>query len=181
MRIGILAVQGDFRSPRPRPRPPGRRTTSSCARAPGSRAGRRHDPARRRKHRANAEITTAPGRRPRGASPFAGRPRRRIPGDLRGHHPARPRSALPLAGLARPRRPGPRLAPTRNGYGRQIASGVRAIPSKLKPEPLEAVFIRAPIIESTGPDVEILATARGRPSRPWSAKASCSWPPSTRS
>jgi len=55
------------------------------------------------------------------------------------------------------------LVVTRNGYGRQIASGVRAIPSKLKPEPLEAVFIRAPIIEATGPAVEILATEAGHP------------------
>ena len=43
------------------------------------------------------------------------------------------------------------LVVTRNAYGRQIASGVRSVPSKLKPEPLEAVFIRAPIIEAVGP------------------------------
>src|SRR3954465_12106362 len=36
---------------------------------------------------------------------------------------------------------------TRNAYGRQLASEVRFIPSKLKSEPLEAVFIRAPLIE----------------------------------
>lgn len=52
---------------------------------------------------------------------------------------------------------------TRNAYGRQIASGVRTIPSKLKPQPLEAVFIRAPIIEVVGPGVEILATDDGHP------------------
>jgi 5'-phosphate synthase pdxT subunit len=52
---------------------------------------------------------------------------------------------------------------TRNAYGRQIASGVRTVESKLKPEPLEAVFIRAPIIDSVGPGVEILATDNGHP------------------
>jgi pyridoxal 5'-phosphate synthase pdxT subunit len=52
---------------------------------------------------------------------------------------------------------------TRNAYGRQIASGVRAIPSKLRDEPLEAVFIRAPIIDAVGPEVEILATDGGHP------------------
>jgi 5'-phosphate synthase pdxT subunit len=52
---------------------------------------------------------------------------------------------------------------TRNAYGRQIASGVRTVQSKLKLGPLEAVFIRAPIIESIGPGVEVLATDDGHP------------------
>ena len=51
----------------------------------------------------------------------------------------------------------------RNAYGRQMASEVRNAPSKLKAEPLEMVFIRAPIIEAMGPDVEVLATESGRP------------------
>ena len=51
----------------------------------------------------------------------------------------------------------------RNGYGRQLASEVRSAPSKLKAAPLEMVFIRAPIIETTGPDVEVLASENGRP------------------
>jgi 5'-phosphate synthase pdxT subunit len=55
------------------------------------------------------------------------------------------------------------LVVTRNAYGRQIASGVRTVPSKLKAEPLEAVFIRAPIIEEVGPGVEILATDQAHP------------------
>jgi 5'-phosphate synthase pdxT subunit len=46
----------------------------------------------------------------------------------------------------------------RNGYGRQLASDVFFGSSKLKKEPLEMVFIRAPIIESVGPGVEVLAT-----------------------
>jgi 5'-phosphate synthase pdxT subunit len=51
----------------------------------------------------------------------------------------------------------------RNGYGRQLASTVSFGQSKLKPEPMEMVFIRAPIIESVGPGVEILAEFAGKP------------------
>lgn len=51
----------------------------------------------------------------------------------------------------------------RNGYGRQLASGVRSATTRLKDVPLEMVFIRAPIIESTGAGVEILAEADGHP------------------
>lgn len=55
------------------------------------------------------------------------------------------------------------IAVTRNAYGRQLASEVRYASSKLKSDPLEMVFIRAPLIERTGPDVEVLATDGGRP------------------
>ena len=51
----------------------------------------------------------------------------------------------------------------RNAYGRQLASDVRTGPTKLRKEPLEMVFIRAPIIESAGPGVEILAEDAGHP------------------
>jgi 5'-phosphate synthase pdxT subunit len=51
----------------------------------------------------------------------------------------------------------------RNGYGRQVASDVVSGPSKLKKEPLEMVFIRGPIIEHAGPDVEVLAEYGGKP------------------
>jgi pyridoxal 5'-phosphate synthase pdxT subunit len=51
----------------------------------------------------------------------------------------------------------------RNGYGRQIASDVFSAKSTLKDEPLEMVFIRGPIIERTGPGVEILAKHAGKP------------------
>ncbi len=51
----------------------------------------------------------------------------------------------------------------RNGYGRQVASEVVRGPSKLKKDALEMVFIRAPIIERTGPDVEVLAEYAGKP------------------
>jgi 5'-phosphate synthase pdxT subunit len=52
---------------------------------------------------------------------------------------------------------------TRNAYGRQLASEVRHAPSRLKAEPLEMVFIRAPFIEEIGPHVEVLASEGGRP------------------
>jgi pyridoxal 5'-phosphate synthase pdxT subunit len=55
------------------------------------------------------------------------------------------------------------LTITRNAYGRQLASEVRTAPSKLKSEPLEMVFIRAPWIEEVGPEVEVLASEGGRP------------------
>ena len=55
------------------------------------------------------------------------------------------------------------LVVTRNAYGRQLSSEVRAAPSKLKPEPLEMVFIRAPWIDEVGPSVEVLAREGGRP------------------
>jgi 5'-phosphate synthase pdxT subunit len=51
----------------------------------------------------------------------------------------------------------------RNGYGRQIASDVVSGPTKLKKEPLEMVFIRGPIIERAGPGVKILAEYAGKP------------------
>jgi 5'-phosphate synthase pdxT subunit len=55
------------------------------------------------------------------------------------------------------------LVITRNAYGRQLASEVRSAPSKLRAEPLEMVFIRAPWIEEIGPGVEVLAREGGRP------------------
>jgi pyridoxal 5'-phosphate synthase pdxT subunit len=51
----------------------------------------------------------------------------------------------------------------RNGYGRQLASDVHVSQSKLRKEPLEMVFIRAPIIESVGKGVEVLAEDAGHP------------------
>ena len=51
----------------------------------------------------------------------------------------------------------------RNAYGRQIASDVVSGTSTLKPGPMEMVFIRAPIIDSVGPGVEILAEYAGKP------------------
>lgn len=51
----------------------------------------------------------------------------------------------------------------RNAYGRQIASDVVSGPTKLKQGPLEMVFIRGPIIERAGPGVKVLAEYAGKP------------------
>jgi pyridoxal 5'-phosphate synthase pdxT subunit len=51
----------------------------------------------------------------------------------------------------------------RNGYGRQLASDVHMGITKLRKEPLEMVFIRAPIIESVGQGIEVLAEDAGHP------------------
>jgi pyridoxal 5'-phosphate synthase pdxT subunit len=55
------------------------------------------------------------------------------------------------------------IAVIRNGYGRQLASDVRHGATAISPEPIEMVFIRAPIIERVGPDVEVLAKFEGNP------------------
>src|SRR5271168_4471310 len=51
----------------------------------------------------------------------------------------------------------------RNGYGRQLASDVHFGGSAVKDAPLEMVFIRAPIIESVGKSVQVLAEDAGHP------------------
>lgn len=51
----------------------------------------------------------------------------------------------------------------RNAYGRQIDSVILEGPSKLEGGPLEQVYIRAPRIERTGPEVEVLAERDGYP------------------
>ena len=51
----------------------------------------------------------------------------------------------------------------RNAYGRQIASDVVSGPTSLKNEPLEMVFIRGPVIERTGRGLQILAEYAGKP------------------
>jgi 5'-phosphate synthase pdxT subunit len=55
------------------------------------------------------------------------------------------------------------ISVARNAYGRQIASKVKWGATKLKQQPLEMVFIRAPIIERVGPGVEVLAESEGHP------------------
>jgi 5'-phosphate synthase pdxT subunit len=56
------------------------------------------------------------------------------------------------------------IAVTRNAYGRQVDSfeADLTVPV-LGPPPLRAVFIRAPVIEDVGRNVEILASLDGRP------------------
>jgi 5'-phosphate synthase pdxT subunit len=51
----------------------------------------------------------------------------------------------------------------RNAYGRQNESSIRQATTKLGERPLEMVFIRAPKIMSTGKNVEVLATENGDP------------------
>ena len=51
----------------------------------------------------------------------------------------------------------------RNAYGRQIDSSILFSDTKLPGDKLEMVFIRAPRILETGPDVEVLAHRDGKP------------------
>ncbi len=51
----------------------------------------------------------------------------------------------------------------RNAYGRQIDSSIVESSSKLGSEPLEMVFIRAPRIEKVGDQVEVLAKRGDEP------------------
>jgi len=53
------------------------------------------------------------------------------------------------------------IAIRRNAYGRQIDSSIRT--GKLGDSPLEMVFIRAPRIERLGPEVEVMATEGSDP------------------
>jgi pyridoxal 5'-phosphate synthase pdxT subunit len=51
----------------------------------------------------------------------------------------------------------------RNAFGRQVASFETDLELEGEAEPLRAVFIRAPWIEDAGPDVEVLAEVNGHP------------------
>jgi 5'-phosphate synthase pdxT subunit len=51
----------------------------------------------------------------------------------------------------------------RNAYGRQLESSIRLSDPGPSGEPMEMVFIRAPRITATGPGVEVLATCQGEP------------------
>jgi 5'-phosphate synthase pdxT subunit len=51
----------------------------------------------------------------------------------------------------------------RNAFGRQVASFETDLPVVGLDEPVRAVFIRAPWIEDIGPGVEVLAEVDGRP------------------
>ncbi|HTW45834.1 MAG TPA: pyridoxal 5'-phosphate synthase glutaminase subunit PdxT [Acidobacteriaceae bacterium] len=51
----------------------------------------------------------------------------------------------------------------RNAYGRQIDSSIEVGETKLAGGPLEMVYIRAPRIVKTGPDVKVLAERDGFP------------------
>jgi 5'-phosphate synthase pdxT subunit len=51
----------------------------------------------------------------------------------------------------------------RNAYGRQVASFEDDVELDGEDEPLRGVFIRAPRLAETGPDVEVLGRLRGEP------------------
>jgi 5'-phosphate synthase pdxT subunit len=55
------------------------------------------------------------------------------------------------------------ISVARNAYGRQVDSFVGEAETSLDGGPLEAVFIRAPRIHRTGPDVEVLARIGDEP------------------
>jgi 5'-phosphate synthase pdxT subunit len=55
------------------------------------------------------------------------------------------------------------IAIRRNAYGRQIDSTILQANTRLGSEPLEMVFIRAPRIENVGKGVEVLAERDGDP------------------
>jgi 5'-phosphate synthase pdxT subunit len=51
----------------------------------------------------------------------------------------------------------------RNAYGRQVASFEADLELAGEDEPLRGVFIRAPRVREAGPDVEVLAELKGKP------------------
>ena len=55
------------------------------------------------------------------------------------------------------------VAVERNAYGRQVASFEDDVDLDGEEEPVRGVFIRAPRLEETGPDVEVLGRLRGEP------------------
>lgn len=55
------------------------------------------------------------------------------------------------------------LAVRRNAFGRQVASFETELAVTGLDSPVHAVFIRAPWVEEVGPDVEVLAEVDGRP------------------
>jgi len=55
------------------------------------------------------------------------------------------------------------IAVRRNAYGRQVDSFEANLDVTGLDSPFPAVFIRAPVVESTGPDVTVLAFHEGRP------------------
>jgi 5'-phosphate synthase pdxT subunit len=71
--------------------------------------------------------------------------------------------ARATTGGAQPLVGGMDIVVRRNAFGRQVASFEAAVDvPALGPDPVDAVFIRAPWIEEAGPGVEILARHAGR-------------------
>ena len=153
-RIGVLAVQGDFREHR----------------AVLERLGAATAEVRRASELGAVEALVIPG----GESTTIGK--------LMGHYgliepiKARVRAGMPVFGtcaglitLARRIVEGDQpllgvvdIVARRNAFGRQVHSFEADLEiAALGPPPLRAVFIRAPWIESAGPGVEVLATYQG--------------------
>ncbi|HEY8104400.1 MAG TPA: pyridoxal 5'-phosphate synthase glutaminase subunit PdxT [Gaiellaceae bacterium] len=55
------------------------------------------------------------------------------------------------------------IAVERNGYGRQVASFEADVELEGEREPLRGVFIRAPRVSDAGPEVEVLGSRDGEP------------------
>ncbi len=55
------------------------------------------------------------------------------------------------------------ISVVRNGYGPQIHSGVHRVEGALGFPDCEGVFIRAPLVQEPGPEIEILGTYQGDP------------------
>ncbi|MFL5927597.1 MAG: pyridoxal 5'-phosphate synthase glutaminase subunit PdxT [Gaiellaceae bacterium] len=55
------------------------------------------------------------------------------------------------------------IAVRRNAFGRQVASFETDLAVRGEDEPVRAVFIRAPWVDEVGPGVEVLAEVEGRP------------------
>lgn len=55
------------------------------------------------------------------------------------------------------------ISVARNGYGRQIESFESDLDVEGFDHPFHAVFIRAPLVQRAGPDVDVLATVDGDP------------------
>jgi pyridoxal 5'-phosphate synthase pdxT subunit len=55
------------------------------------------------------------------------------------------------------------VAVRRNAFGRQVASFETDLPVRGEDAPVRAVFIRAPWVDEVGPGVEVLAEVDGRP------------------
>jgi 5'-phosphate synthase pdxT subunit len=72
--------------------------------------------------------------------------------------------AREIAGSEQPRIGALDVTVRRNAYGRQVDSFEADIPVPALGEvPMRAVFIRAPVIERVGPEVEVLASVEDRP------------------
>ena len=155
-RVGVLALQGDV--------PEHLRAAEQ--------AGAAAVPVRRRATLDEVDALILPG----GESTTLGKLLERY--DLMEPIRARARAGMPILGtcaglilLAReiegsdqPRLGLLDVTVRRNAYGRQVESFETDVAAPaLGPKPVRAVFIRAPIVTRTGPEVEVLAAAAGAP------------------